>query len=106
MTDSTNKSLIELVSEWEQLINELSQKEIAYYEWKTVYQIKSDEITQNTDFKALYGANNQKVRDQHIRNELQDWHNIIKELEFSIDYLQRRINFLSQLVQIKGRLGG
>lgn len=87
--------------EWEELVNELSEKEIALFKWREVYEIKANEIIEHTDFKALYGANNQKVRDNHVRNELQDWYDIIKELEFSISYLERRISFLRELVKCK-----
>lgn len=89
----------ELFNEYENLINELSQKEIALYEWKEMYQIKSDAIIKHTDFKALYGANNQKVRDNHIKTELQDWHDNIKDLEFSIDWIARRISYLKHLIK-------
>ena len=87
--------------EWESLINELSEKELALIEWKEIYEIKANEIIEHTDFKELYGANNQKVRDNHVRNELSDWYDIIKELEFSIAYIERRISFLRELVKCK-----
>lgn len=87
--------------QWDELIEELSQKEIALWQWKEVYEIKANEIIEHTDFKELYGANNQKVRDNHVRNELADWYNTIKELEFSIDYISRRISFLRELVKCK-----
>ena len=90
--------------EWENLIEELSMKEIALYKWKECYQIKSDEIIAHTDFKELYGANNQKVRDNHVRNELIDWYDTIKDLEFSIDYISRRISFLRELVKCERTL--
>ncbi len=93
-----------LLSEWESLINELSEKEVALYEWKEIYQIKAMEIEQNTNFKELYGANNQKVRDQHVRNELSDWYDTITDLEFSINYIARRISFLRELVRYKRSL--
>ena len=91
----------DMLIEWETLVDELSEKEIALYQWKTVYQIKADEIIGNTDFKSLYGANNQKVRDNHVKTELSDWHDTIKELEFSIDWIARRISFLRELVRTK-----
>lgn len=93
-----------LLGEWESLIDELSSKEIALYEWKHVYQAKAMEIENNTDFKALYGANNQKVRDKHVQGELADWYGIIKDLEFSIDWIGRRIGFLRELVRYKTQL--
>lgn len=90
-----------LLGEWESLINELSDKEIALYQWKSVYQIKADEIVAVTDFKALYGANNQKVRDNHVKQELSDWYDTITDLEFSINYIARRISFLKELIKTK-----
>ena len=99
--EDRNGDVLVLLSEWETLVDELSEKEVALYQWKTVYQIKADEIIGNTDFKALYGANNQKVRDNHVKTELSDWYSIIKELEFSIDWIARRISFLKELIRTK-----
>lgn len=92
------------LEEWSKLVTELSEKEVALYKWKECYQVKSDEIIANTDFKALYGANNQKVRDNHVKSELSDWHNTIKDLEFSIDYISRRISYLKELIRTKRML--
>lgn len=102
MTDyTTHNTIPEILTEWEELTNELSQKEIALLQWKQIYEIKSNEIIEHTDFKELYGANNQKVRENHIRNELSDWYDIIRDLEFSINYITRRISFLRELVKCK-----
>ena len=89
------------LNEYEKLVNELSKKEIALYQWREVYQINADKIIAETDFKALYGANNQKVRDNHVKEELRDWYDNIKDLEFSIDYIARRISFLKELIRTK-----
>ena len=98
---TTHNTIPEILCEWEELTNELTQKEIALFKWKEIYEIKANEIIEHTDFKELYGANNQKVRDNHVRNELQDWYDTIKELEFSINYITRRISFLRELVKCK-----
>lgn len=87
--------------EWSKLVTELSNKEIALYKWKECYQIKSEEIIANTDFKALYGKNNEKVRKEHVKSELSDWYDTIKDLEFSIDWINRRISFLRELIRVK-----
>lgn len=87
--------------EWDELIHELSDKEVALFKWKEIYEVKANEIIEHTDFKELYGANNQKVRDNHVRNELTDWYDIIKDLEFSIAYIERRISFLRELIKCK-----
>ena len=81
------------LKEYEDLINELSEKE--------VYQVKAMEIEATTDFKALYGKNNADIRKQHISQELADWYTTIKDLEFSIDYISRRISFLRELIRTK-----
>ena len=98
---TTSVPLTQLLVHWEELINELTDKEIALYQWKTVYDVKANEIIEHTNFKELYGANNQKVRDNHVRNELTDWYTTIKDLEFSIDYISRRISFLRELIKVK-----
>ena len=92
--------------EWSNIITELSEKEVALYKWKEIYNVKSEEIIKNTDFKALYGKNNEKVRKDHVKQELIDWDKTITDLEFSIDYLKRRISFLRQLVNTKTSLIG
>ena len=86
---------------WWSWITELSEKEVALYKWKEVYHVKSEEIIAETDFKALYGKNNDKVRKDHVKTELKDWYDTIKELEFSIDYITRRISYLRELIKVK-----
>lgn len=87
--------------EWNELINELSSKERALLEWKELYQSHSDKIIAETDFKSLYGANNQKVRDNHVKKVLSTDYKTIKALEFSIDWIGRRISFLRELIHVK-----
>ena len=89
------------LEEWSKLVTELSSKEIALYKWKEWYNVKSEEIIQNTDFKELYGKNNEKVRKEHVKQELSEWYETIKGLEFSIDYLNRRIIYLKELIRTK-----
>ena len=93
--------LTDLLCEWEDLVEDLTEKEIEYYYCKERYQSKADVIIAETDFKALYGANNQKVRDNHVKKELSKDHLHLKNLEFIIDWLNRRISFLRELVRTK-----
>jgi hypothetical protein len=92
------------LEEWSMLITELCDKEVDLFKCKNEYQVLSDKIIQDTDFKALYGANNQKVRDNHVKGELKDLYDRIKGLEFSIDYIGRRIMFLKELIRTKRTL--
>ena len=73
--------------EWENLINELSEKELALIEWKEIYEIKAQSIEDETDFKAIYGRNNADIRKLHIKQELKEWSNTITDLEISIAWI-------------------
>ena len=96
--------ITDYLTEWENLISELSNKEVLLYHRKTVYQQESDRIIAETNFKELYGANNQKVRDNHVKTVLSKDYETIKALEFSIDWIGRRISFLRELVKTKRAL--
>ena len=73
---------------------------------KEQYAAKEFEIVymSDVDFKALYGKNNEKVRKEHVKTELSEWYAIIKDLEFSIDWINRRISYLKELVRFKRTL--
>jgi hypothetical protein len=58
-------------------------------------------ILKETNFKELYGANNQKVRDNHVRGLLESDFQVKHDLEMSIDFIGRRISFLRELVRTK-----
>ena len=100
--DRSNLEL--LLNEWETLINELSSKEVALYQWREVYNIRAMEIENTTDFKSLYGKNNADVRKQHIKMELGEWDKTIHELETSIAWITHRISFLRELIKVKRTL--
>ena len=90
-----------LLREYEDLVFELSEKEIELYKLKEAYLIAEAEIVNNTDFKALYGANNQKVRDSHVRNELSDMYEQKHSLGFSIDFIKNYIPLLREVIRSK-----
>lgn len=92
--------------EWKNLIEELSLKEETLFKMKDEYQVKSDIIIEETDFKAIYGKNNAEVRKNHIKNELSDLYDNIHDIEFSIAYIGRRISFLKELIRTKRTLMG
>ena len=99
--DAIDGYVIDNCVEWNQLIEELSDKEINLFYKKEAYQVASDKIIEETDFKELYGKNNQDIRKQHVKKELKNEYAEIKDLEFSIDFLKRRITFLKYLVRAK-----
>ena len=90
--------------EWSNLITELSLKECDYIKIKDRIFDKEQWMTENTDFKAVYGKNNVDIRKQHFKKFLKDEYATKNHLEISIDYLKRRILFLKQLVYTKTTL--
>lgn len=87
--------------EWSNLIKELSLKEIDYIKIKERIADKEQWMSENTDFKTIYGKNNADIRKQHFKKFLKHEYNVKYSLEISIDYLKRRISFLKQLVDTK-----
>lgn len=87
--------------EWKNLVEELSRKEVLLYHKKEAYQVASDKIIGETDFKALFGKNNADVRKQYVKEQLRTEHETIKALEFSISWIVNRISFLHEFVKTK-----
>ena len=93
--------LEQLLETYEDLVNELSGKEISYFTKKETYNALSEKIIRVTDFKSLYGKNNAEVRKQHVKGELSDLYSELKDLEFSIDYIKYYIPFLKEVIRTK-----
>ena len=77
------------------------KKEIQLYNLKEAYLIAEADIVNNTNFKELYGANNQKVRDNHVKNELSDMVSDMKALEFGINWIRSYIPLLKEVIRSK-----
>ena len=90
-----------LLQEWESLVNELSHKEVELYNLKEAYLIAESRIVNETDFKEIYGANNQKIRDQHVKSELADMVQQKASLQFSIDFIRNYIPLLRECIRSK-----
>ena len=69
---STDLTIGELLKEWEDLIEELTEKEIELIHLKEYYESESHRIETTVDFKELYGKNNADIRKHHIKTELAD----------------------------------
>lgn len=87
--------------EWSSYIDEIKEKETELHTLKKEYREKETELLLNTDFKGIYGANNDKIRNNHIKKELSDEYDAIKRLEFNINEIKRTIDYIKQLVITK-----
>jgi len=90
-----------LLDVYEDMVVELSDKEVELFNLKEAYLIAERKIIEETDFKELYGANNQKVRDQHVKAELQDMVDRKASLQFSIDFIRNYIPLLREVLRCK-----
>jgi hypothetical protein len=97
----TDVSVEDLLAEWEDLVLELSQKGGELYKTKEAYLIAEADIVNNTDFKELYGKNNEKVRTNHVKSELADMVSEMKTLEFGINWIRSYIPLLKEVVRCK-----
>ena len=98
---STDLTIGELLKEWEDLIEELSEKEIGLIYLKEYYESESHKMETTVDFKELYGKNNADIRKHHIKTELADVVEQMTLLKLSIDWINRRISLVHELVQVK-----
>lgn len=98
---NTKDELLRYHDEWARLISEITDKEHRLHQCKEVYQALSEKIIADTDFKKLYGANNQSVRNNHVKHELSNEYDEIKRLEADIAYINRRIPYLKELIRTK-----
>ena len=102
---SVYRNVEDISVEWENNITELQELEDSYFKHKEAYENKSQEIIESTDFKALYGKNNESVRKNHVKNTLIAEYNTIHRLEREINHLKRRISFLKVMVYLKIDIG-
>ena len=97
--------------EWSNLIMDLSNKEKKFYRLKNEYKSKSDKLleearklkeeTEEDIIKKRYGGNNDKTRAKYVKESLAEENKQLKELEFDIEYLKRRLPYLKGLVAAK-----
>ena len=92
-----------LLDKWEELVIELDCKVRRLYECIPVSLEDLDE--DNTDFKEIYGANNQKVRDNHVKSELSELVDLMKDLEFRIDFIKGYVSLLREVIRAKQNIG-
>ena len=91
----------ELICKWEELVNELSDKEAELLKLKEYIQSESFHIETTVDFKELYGKNNADVRKHHIKMELSDVFDNVQGLELSINWIKSYIPLLREVVRCK-----
>ena len=99
------------IIEWSNLITELSENEIQLYKSKEAYEKASEKLLKDAAkekaendkdiIKKRYGGNNDKTRAKYVKEMLSKDGKEIKDIEFRIDYLKRRISFLKQLIHTK-----
>lgn len=83
--------------EWELLIEELDELESNLISIKQEYLEESEKIISETDFKEIYGRNNESIRKLHIQKELEPLCKRKIDIEKRIKYSIRRIDYLKNI---------
>jgi len=89
---------------WNRYVYELQEKEQELMNIKETYNQMEQEIINTTDFKEIYGKNNETVRKNHVRNELKDLVDTRHDLELRINFLKRRISYIKSLMSMQETL--
>ena len=100
-TVQEEKTIEDWYTEWDNLITKIYEKGQELYHLKSNLLQAEQEITEKTDFKALYGKNNAEVRKAHLRNELQATYDAKFELESTIEDCKRRIDFIKSIMNMQ-----
>lgn len=98
--------LSEDFKEWDKIITRLNKNGRRLVEIKEIYQLESVRILEEAreikvDFKALYGGNNEKTRKQYVDEQLSDLLDEKKELELRNADDNRKISYLTRLIDMK-----
>ena len=98
--------LSEDFKEWNKIITRLNKNGRRLVEIKETYQLESVRILEEAreikvDFKALYGGNNEKTRKQYVDEQLSDLLDEKKELELRNADDNRKISYLTRLIDMK-----
>lgn len=108
------KSIEDYFNEWNNCIEELTEKEREKINLKESFSKLEEKIladakkikdeTGEDIIKAKYGGNNDKTRKKYVEDELKEEKDKKNDLTLRIDYLKRRIDFLKELMRIEGIL--
>ena len=102
--DTDPQTIDDYFREWDSAVDEITEKEKELIGLKETYAQMEQKIIDETNFKALYGKNNEVVRKNHVKNELKDMVDERHDLELRISYLKRRIDFIKSLIGMQKTL--
>lgn len=100
--DITVVPISELLRTYERLVIDLADKEVKLVLLKEFIGNESFRIEQHTDFKELYNKNNAEIRKHHIRSELADVYDELRDLELSVNWIKSYIPLLKEAIRVKG----
>lgn len=94
----TKDDINSLFKEWDLLMYIINQSEVKLYYLKKDYDQAEQKILNETDFKELYGANNDKIRRNHVKKELANQVEEIAFLELALANAKRKISYLKSYI--------
>lgn len=97
-------TLEEYFEEWTDSIVELQKLARELRELKKEYSQSEFIILTTFDFKKKYGKDNDKIRNGHVKSELNELDDKKHDLELQIEHLKRRIDYIRSLMSIQKSL--
>ena len=90
-----------LLKTYEDLVIQLHEHEYDYYNLKEMYLQREHEIIETTDFKEIYGKNNEKIRNTHVKGVLSELVHEMKTTELNINFMKNYIPLLREVIHYK-----
>ena len=107
MKELLEKGTIEdCFNKWESLISNIHRNEAELIQLKQFRDEEEQRILTTVDFKELYGANNDKVRKNHVKKELSSTYDKINSLELTLNDDKRKISYIKAVVRWKTEIIG
>ena len=94
-------NLQEDFAEWDYLIQEIPQLENQLRDLKEDLFKKQLEEDKNTDYKSLYGKNNEKIREVHYKETFFEIYEKIYSISQDTETKKRRISFIREMIRMK-----
>ncbi len=70
-----------------------------YIEIRDKFEKAELEILCNTDFKEIYGANNEKIRKAHVKEELKELYDEKNRLKIELEYQRNLCDLYKELIK-------
>lgn len=99
-----SEKVMELLKVREERKKELKECAEELLELESRWRNKSNNIILNTDFKSLYGKDNEHIRNAHLNTEIPDISDKIEIEKSNVKYLEMDINQIDKEINVHNKI--